>query len=128
MTGKHAAVSSVEDQPGPSLVLSENLYEWLRAMVEVIFPGISALYLALTPIWNLPGSEKVTGTIAAVTVFLGLFVRLARRTWNNSDAKYDGQLKVDTTETGDTTLQLDLDHTAEELSDQSDVTLKVNPE
>lgn len=77
-----AGATSVEDPPW--LVFSNGTYEALRAVVEVILPGSATLYLALATIWGLPGGEKVAGTIAAVTVFLGLIVRLARRSFNKA--------------------------------------------
>lgn len=126
MTGKHAAVTTpVEDQGTPALVLSNSTYEALRVLVEVILPGVSAFYMSLTPIWDLPGSEKVTGTIAAFTVFVGLFVRLARRSYNKSDAQYDGTATL-LNQGGQTALALDLDAHPDDLAGQKKVVLKVN--
>ena len=83
-------ITPIEEQTPPALVLSTATYEALRAMVEVILPGVSALWLALAGIWGWSNGEKISGTIAAVTVFVGLFVRVARRSYNKSDLKYDG--------------------------------------
>lgn len=84
----------LEEQSPPALVFSGATYEWLRACVEVIFPGFATFYLALSQIWDLPGGEKVSATVTAFTVFLGLVVRLARRSYNRSEAKFDGVVQL----------------------------------
>lgn len=75
-------------------MLSNNWYERLKFTVQVLLPGAGALYFALAQIWGLPNAEQVVGTIAAVSVFLGLFLRRSSSIYNSSDAKYDGTFEV----------------------------------
>lgn len=90
----------VADQSTPALVFSQGTYEMLRAMVEVILPGVGAFYTALAGVWGFGYVAQVVGTIAAVITLLGVIIRLSRRTYNKSDAKYDGVIHVHETSDG----------------------------
>lgn len=106
-------------------VLPNKAYDRLKPTVEVILPGAGALYFSIAQIWGLPAAEEVVGTIAAVAVFLGLLLNVSSRAYNNSDAKYDGTLAV---EASDTSLihQLELDTPPEQLQKQKDLVLRVH--
>lgn len=123
---RHAEVVPQDQQSQPFLVLNSFVYEWLRASVEVLLPGAATLYLALATIWHLPGGEKVSATLAAVAVFLGLIVRLARRSYNKSDAKYDGVMNVEQTDETTKTMSLELNAHPDALENKSQILFKVN--
>ena len=105
--------------------LSDKVYGKLRIFVEILLPAVSTLYFTLAQIWGFPNPEKVVGSIAAITTFLGLILRSARRSYNNSDAKYDGNLNV-LEEDGKTVFSLDLKADPETLSEKKDITFKVS--
>lgn len=120
----------IADQAAPALVFSSATYEWLRAFVEVLLPGAATLYFALASIWELPGGEKVSATITAFTVFLGLLVRLSRRSFDKSEVKFDGVAQLtDDPENQQVTAGFALSPTADPkaLLGKKELVLKVLP-
>lgn len=75
-------------------LLGGRAYEMLRAFVQVILPGAGTLYGTLGTIWKWAYTEEVVSSIAALTLFMGLIVVVARRSYNKSDARYDGVIDV----------------------------------
>ena len=69
---EHAATNS-------GLVLSNGMYDVLRQLVEKVFPGLGVLYAALAALWHWSYSFEVGGTFAALTVFGGILLSLARK-------------------------------------------------
>lgn len=107
-------------------LVSDRFYTLLRRLVEYVLPGSSALYLALAEIWGLPYATEVVGTIAAVTVFLGIFVGFSRKVYNESDAAYDGTMIVDTRDPMKDNVQLDISSAPQNLMAQKQVVFKVH--
>lgn len=119
------AITPIDEQKPPALVFSSATYEWLRALVEVLLPGAGTFYLALATIWDLPGGEKVSATLGAAAVALGLLVRLARRSYNKSEVKYDGQMNLQDNEDGGQTMDLELNAHPATLVDKKEITFRV---
>jgi len=78
-------------------LLSNGAYDVLKRAVTIVLPALSTLYFTLAQIWSLPKSEEVVGTIAAVNTFLGVILGVSSKTYNNSDAKYTGEIQVEDT-------------------------------
>ena len=78
-----------------TMLLSGPLYDALKKVVQIGLPGLSTLYFTLSQLWHLPAGVEVTGTIAAVNVFLGLMLGYSSNTYNQNDNKYDGVIKVE---------------------------------
>lgn len=112
------------NQENYSRVISDATYDRLRRSVEILLPALGALYFALSQVWGLPYGEEVVGTTAAVNTFLGILVITLRRKYNDSDAKYDGEMVV--SETDETkTFGLVLNGSPEDLEGKKDITFKV---
>lgn len=112
------------NQENYSRVISDGTYDKLRRSAEVLLPAIGALYFALSQVWGLPYGEQVVGTTAAINTFIGLLVITLRKKYNESDAKYDGEMVV--SETDETkTFGLVLNGSPEDLEDKKDITFKV---
>jgi hypothetical protein len=75
-------------------LLSNGLYNTLKNSATLVLPAAGALYFALSKIWGLPNGEEVTGSIAALNVFLGVLLGVSTTSYNNSDAKFTGTLNV----------------------------------
>lgn len=58
--------------------MSNRLYDILRAIAELILPGLGTLYFALAGIWGFPYAEQIVGTIAAVDTFLGVMLKISK--------------------------------------------------
>lgn len=70
--------------------MSENVYNALKWLVQLLLPASGTLYFALASIWSLPNAEQVVGTIAAVTVFLGVVLKID----SNLHAKHEEEVNV----------------------------------
>lgn len=81
-----------------SSALSNDTYDLLKNIVLVWLPGFGALYFGLSELWNLPYALQVVGTTTLLSTFLGLGLKKSSNTYNHSDAKFDGDLVVDTSD------------------------------
>lgn len=104
--------------------ISDATYDHLRRAAELILPASAALYFTLSTIWGLPYGEQVVGTIAATNTFVGVLVMAMRRQYNNSDARFDGDIVVD--ETDDVkTFGLVLNGDPDEIEQKKEIIFKV---
>lgn len=97
-----------ESQSKP--LLADNTYDFLKNLVERVLPGLGTLYFTIAQIWGLPYAEQVVGTIAALSLFLGLLLRRSAKSYEASGAAYDGVIRVDETEDGRRVASLILDN------------------
>lgn len=111
-------------------ILSNKMYDATKQIAQVLLPGIGALYFAIAQIWGLPAAEEVVGTITAVDVFLGLVLNASTKSYNDSEAKYDGVINVVQDETGTkqvADMQLTKLENPNDIVDKTELTFKVNP-
>lgn len=52
--------------------MSNNTYDILKYIAQIILPAAGTLYFALAGIWGFPYGEQIVGTITAVDTFLGV--------------------------------------------------------
>lgn len=109
---------------GGSLAMPNKLYNALKYTAQIGLPAVQVAYAGLAALWGFPHVVETVGSIAIVNTLLGSLVGVSSASYNASDAKYDGQLVVGQTPTGDTTHQI-VYNTMPDLSDKSTVTLKV---
>lgn len=88
-------------------VISNTAYDIFKFVVQIILPGLGALYVSLSGFWGLPEPEAVAGSIAAIALFLGLFLKYSEVRYAKSDAKFDGQVIVNTTDPMKDTFTID---------------------
>ena len=69
--------------------LSNNVYDKLKALVTVVSPAAITLYATLGTIYEWTNVVNVTGTIAAVTVFVGVITGVSARSWDEPDTTQD---------------------------------------
>jgi hypothetical protein len=124
-----AETTPVADQPTPALIFSDSTYEMLRLLVTVLLPGLATFYTGLASVWGFGYVAQVVGTIAAVTTLLGLVLGVARRTYNNSDTKFDGAVRfTDIPEQQRVDMALAFGNIdPKTLMDKKEVVLKVSP-
>lgn len=72
--------------------LSNRTYNVLKDNVELLLPSLGVLYAAFAQIWGLPFAEQVVGSLAALAVFFGVLLRIARR---NYVVPTDGNIVVE---------------------------------
>jgi hypothetical protein len=71
------------------------VYDIMKKIAQLYLPAVGTLYFALAQIWGLPAGEEVVGTIIAVDTFLGLCLGISTKTYNETDARFDGHMVVE---------------------------------
>lgn len=114
------------EHAGPAKpVLSNQLYDALKYIAQIVLPALGTFYFAVAQIWGLPFATKVVGSITAADVFLGVLLGLATTAYTRSGAAYDGDMNVAHVE-GVTHFQLNLNSDPADLPKQDKVVFKVN--
>lgn len=104
-------------------MLSNEMYDLLRHACQYWLPAMGTLYFTLAVLWDLPYGKEVVGTIAALTIFLGVVLGYSTKSYEKSDAKYDGEVIVTGNPEQPHTLAFNVPLT--ELEGQKQITLKV---
>jgi len=100
-------------------------YDNIKQLVEFFLPAFGALYYGLSVIWNLPGGEKVIGSLAVITTFLGGYLKYSRKQYYDNELNFDGQMVVTDTPTGGKAFSLELDVDPLDLEQKKKVEFKV---
>lgn len=120
-TGDHEIAAPPSKNPW----LSDSMYTKLEYLARVVLPALATLYLALATLWTFPYGPQVVGTIVAVDTFLGVFIGFAQKSYDASDAAYNGTIVVTKTPDGTALSSLVLDKDPAELGK---LVLKINPD
>lgn len=109
-------------------MLNSKLYDALKFIAQILLPALGTLYFTVAQIWGLPNADEVVGTVMAVDAFLGVLLGISTKNYNDSDAKYAGQINVIQGADGVTkTYSMELHSDPTKLDEKSEVTFKVNP-
>ena len=57
--------------------MTNETYDILKYIAQIILPALGTLYFALSGIWGLPYGEQIVGTLAALDAFLGAILKLS---------------------------------------------------
>lgn len=104
-------------------LMGDRTYDFLKKMVQVVLPAFSALYFGLASIWNLPHPDKVVGTIAVVTTFLGVCLGISTAQYTASGKDVDGHMTL--TPDGSRVNHIHFDGEPEDLGKKDRITFKV---
>lgn len=107
-------------------IFSNNAYNLIKTIVQLLLPAASSLYLVVAGLWGLPYAQQIVGTLSAFAAFLGVLLRISTKSYDNSDAKYDGSLVVEQTEDGNHLFSLELNKDPMDLIGKKNVSFKVN--
>jgi hypothetical protein len=111
------------------VVLSNKLYDKIKALVTVWLPLISALYFGLGNIWGWPKIEEIVGSLAILmTVLGGLVAKTSADYKRNNEAEAGFLKQVGHDEYGMPHMQVIFNKNPEELVENKTVTFKVKPE
>jgi hypothetical protein len=106
-------------------LLSTQAYDFLKPIATTYLPAAGTLYFTVAQIWGLPAATEVVGTIVAINTFLGVVLGISTRSYNQSEAKYDGAIHVVETN-GQRKYSLDLkNEDPESILEQSEALFKV---
>jgi hypothetical protein len=107
-------------------LLSDETYDRLKFVAQILLPAAGALYFGLAAIWHLPAAEQVVGTVTVVDLFLGAVLGLSTKVYNNQPVQYDGIMHVMETDSS-LVNQLELTTDPEDLIKKPSITFKVQP-
>ena len=62
--------------------MSNETYDALKWIAQILLPALGTLYFTLSNIWALPYSEQIVGTIVAIDAFLGILLGIASEQYN----------------------------------------------
>lgn len=62
--------------------MSNDTYDILKYIAQIVLPACGTLYGALAGIWGLPYGEQIVATIAAVDLFLGAALKISTDDYN----------------------------------------------
>jgi len=57
--------------------LSNQTYDVLKWIAQILLPALGTLYFTLAEIWNLPYGQEILGTVTAVDLFLGALLGIS---------------------------------------------------
>lgn len=66
------------------MLLSNNTYDVLKYIAQIVLPALGTLYYTLTQIWGLPFGPEIVGTITAIDAFLGCLLKISSTSYYNS--------------------------------------------
>lgn len=67
--------------------LSNNVYDALVYIAQIVIPALGTLYAALASLWGLPYGAEVVGTLSAIDVFLGALLKISANNYNSTISK-----------------------------------------
>lgn len=105
-------------------LLKNRVYDILKKFTTLVLPALGALYFGLAGIWGLPAAEQVVGTIAVLTTFLGVIIKIGDNSYSTSEDRFDGDITITDKKVGEL-YDMQLKVPAEELKNLSEVTFKV---
>lgn len=112
--------------PPPTPMLTGKTYDRVKQIVQLWIPAFSTLYFTLGSLWDFPNVEKVIGTLAAFATFGGVILGLSSRTYNNSDARFAGNIVIHEKEDGGKLYSLEMNGDPnEQIDPKKTVTFKV---
>lgn len=123
---------SADTPPYPAKVkgalLTDKIYDVLKFLALIALPALAVAYYGLASIWGLPKPDEVSQTIVVVDTLLGVLLGISTRSYNNSDAKYDGTIDVAENADGSKVASLNLANYTDpaDVVAQKQVTFKVN--
>lgn len=84
----------------PTAILSNFYYAFAKQGAMIILPAVGTLYFMLAGLWGLPHADKVVGTVAALNLFVGVLVGVAKKIYEGTGGKYDGTLALEPNDEG----------------------------
>ena len=61
--------------------LSNQTYDILKFIAQILLPAVGTLYFALATIWGFPYGEQIVGTITAIDAFLGTCLGISTKNY-----------------------------------------------
>lgn len=105
--------------------MSDRSYELLKWTVQIVLPALGTLYTTLALLWGWPYSEQIVGSIVALTLFLGLVLKISNSTYVPPEPTPDGVLVFDDTNPDKDLYTFEMDTPIFDLMDGDSLNIKV---
>ena len=106
-----------------AMKITNKAYDTIKWIVVIVIPAVITLYSTLGGIWDFPYVQEITGTLAAIDVFLGVIMKISSVSYNK---EYDGVLHVDTVNDEATDKYLFEVDDLDQLANKDKITLKID--
>lgn len=107
------------------LIMNDKLYLTTKWAVQIAIPAFATLYFTLGDLWGWPNTGEVTATSAAICTFLGACLGISTHQYSNSDARFDGVMRVNKNE-GRQLYDLELNQDPLNLAAKKEITFRVD--
>lgn len=64
--------------------MSNDTYDILKYIAQIVLPACGTLYSAVSGIWGLPYGEQIVATIMAVDLFMGAILKISTDNYNKA--------------------------------------------
>lgn len=112
------------DEKSNPLLLSTSIYKKLR-LAQFVVPLLGSLYFGIGTIWGLSSVEEVTATVTVLVTFLAGLIKVSESVYDNSEARYDGDIVVKDDGQGNILYEMELNRDAGEFKDDKSIVFKV---
>ena len=75
------------------MTMSNQTYDVLKWVAQILLPAIATLYFALGQIWGFPLCEQIVGTITAIDAFLGVILGISSANYHQ-EIEYKGNVSI----------------------------------
>ncbi len=75
--------------------LSNNVYDVLKFIAQIVLPALATLWAALGKIWGWPMVTEITASICAVDTFLGALLGISSAQYAKAEATAKAQEKTE---------------------------------
>lgn len=75
------------------MTMSNQTYDVLKWVAQILLPAIATLYFALGQIWGFPLCEQIVGTITAIDAFLGVILGISSANYHH-EIEYKGSVAI----------------------------------
>lgn len=109
-------------------LLSSQQFNLLRRFTELVLPALATFYFTMGGLWGWPKVTEVMGSIAAVSTLCGVILIWLRNQYENSTAKYDGEMVVNLEDPMKDTFRLEVPDPVETIPGSDELRLRVRHE
>ena len=71
---------------GFNMVFTNDTYDKLKWIAQILLPALGALYFGVASIWGLPYGEQIVGTITVIDAFLGALLGISTANYKKREA------------------------------------------
>ena len=73
------------------MLISNKTYDVLKWIAQILLPALGAFYAGLAPLWGLPYSDQIVGTVLVVDTFLGALLGISSKKYNAATCSDENQ-------------------------------------